>query len=48
MAPSDITFYRLQCDSEGQLRAYIIQQAQTVLDYIYRTPLENRENSLAY
>lgn len=25
IAPSDITFYRLQCDSEGQLRAYIAQ-----------------------
>ena len=25
IAASDITFYRLQCDSEGQLRAYIAQ-----------------------
>lgn len=25
IAPSAITFYRLQCDSEGQLRAYIAQ-----------------------
>ena len=25
IAPSDITFYRLQCDSEGRLRAYIAQ-----------------------
>lgn len=25
IAPSDITFFRLQCDSEGQLRAYIAQ-----------------------
>ena len=25
IAPSDITFYRLQCDSEGTLRAYIAQ-----------------------
>ena len=25
IAASDITFYRLQCDSEGQLRAYITQ-----------------------
>ena len=25
IAPSDITFYRLQCDSEGVLRAYIAQ-----------------------
>ena len=25
IAPSDITFYRLQCDSEGQLRAYIAE-----------------------
>ena len=25
IAPSDITFYRLQCDSEGALRAYIAQ-----------------------
>ncbi len=25
IAPSDITFYRLQCDSEGQLRSYIAQ-----------------------
>jgi L-fucose isomerase-like protein len=25
IAPSDITFYRLQCDSEGMLRAYIAQ-----------------------
>lgn len=25
IAPSDITFYRLQCDSEGELRAYIAQ-----------------------
>ncbi len=25
IAPSDITFYRLQCDSEGSLRAYIAQ-----------------------
>ena len=25
IAPSQITFYRLQCDSEGQLRAYIAQ-----------------------
>ena len=25
IAPSDITFYRLQCDSEGNLRAYIAQ-----------------------
>ena len=25
IAPSDITFYRLQCDSEGILRAYIAQ-----------------------
>lgn len=25
LAPSDITFYRLQCDSEGVLRAYIAQ-----------------------
>ena len=25
IAPSDITFYRLQCDSEGQVRAYIAE-----------------------
>ncbi|MDE6841026.1 MAG: fucose isomerase [Oscillospiraceae bacterium] len=25
IAPSDITFYRLQCDSEGKLRSYIAQ-----------------------
>ncbi len=25
IAPSDITFYRLQCDSEGSLRSYIAQ-----------------------
>ena len=25
IAPSDITFYRLQCDSEGNLRSYIAQ-----------------------
>ena len=25
IAPSDITFYRLQCDAEGQLRSYIAQ-----------------------
>ena len=25
IAPSDITFYRLQCDSEGTLRAYVAQ-----------------------
>lgn len=25
IAPGDITFYRLQCDSEGRLRAYIAQ-----------------------
>jgi len=25
LAPSDITFYRLQCDSEGKLRSYIAQ-----------------------
>ena len=25
IAASDITFYRLQCDSEGQLRAYIAE-----------------------
>lgn len=25
IAPSDITFYRLQCDSEGNLRAYIAE-----------------------
>lgn len=25
IAPGDITFYRLQCDSEGKLRAYIAQ-----------------------
>ena len=25
IAPTDMTFYRLQCDSEGQLRAYIAQ-----------------------
>ena len=25
IAPSDITFYRLQCDSQGVLRAYIAQ-----------------------
>ena len=25
IAPSDVTFYRLQCDAEGQLRAYIAQ-----------------------
>ncbi len=25
IAPSDVTFYRLQCDSEGTLRAYIAQ-----------------------
>ena len=25
IAPSDITFYRLQCDSNGELRAYIAQ-----------------------
>ena len=25
MAPSKITFYRLQCDSEGQLRSYIAE-----------------------
>ena len=25
IAPSDITFYRLQCDSEGRLRSYIAQ-----------------------
>ena len=25
IAPSDVTFYRLQCDSEGALRAYIAQ-----------------------
>ena len=25
LAPSDITLYRLQCDSEGRLRAYIAQ-----------------------
>ena len=25
IAPSDITFYRLQCDSDGNLRAYIAQ-----------------------
>jgi len=25
LAPSDITFYRLQCDSEGTLRSYIAQ-----------------------
>lgn len=25
IAPSDITFYRLQCDSEGQLRAYVAE-----------------------
>ena len=25
IAPGDITFYRLQCDSEGQLRAYIAE-----------------------
>ena len=25
LAASDVTFYRLQCDSEGQLRAYIAQ-----------------------
>ncbi len=25
IAPSDITFYRLQCDSEGNLRSYITQ-----------------------
>jgi len=25
IAASDITFYRFQCDSEGQLRAYIAQ-----------------------
>jgi L-fucose isomerase-like protein len=25
IAPSDITFYRLQCDNEGELRAYIAQ-----------------------
>lgn len=25
IAPSDITFYRLQCDSEGMLRSYIAQ-----------------------
>ena len=25
IAPSDITFYRLQCDSEGVLRAYIAE-----------------------
>ncbi len=25
IAPSDVTFYRLQCDSEGQLRAYVAQ-----------------------
>ena len=25
IAPSDITFFRLQCDSEGQLRSYIAQ-----------------------
>jgi L-fucose isomerase-like protein len=25
IAPSDITFYRLQCDSEGVLRAYVAQ-----------------------
>jgi len=25
IAPSDMTFYRLQCDSEGKLRAYIAQ-----------------------
>lgn len=30
IAPSDITFYRLQCDSEGRLRAYIAEGA--VLD----------------
>jgi L-fucose isomerase-like protein len=25
IAPSDITFYRLQCDSEGTLRAYVAE-----------------------
>ena len=25
IAPSDVTFYRLQCDSEGRLRAYIAE-----------------------
>lgn len=25
IAPSDITFYRLQCDSEGNLRSYIAE-----------------------
>jgi len=25
IAPSDITFFRLQCDSEGQLRSYVAQ-----------------------
>ena len=25
IAPSDITFYRLQCDSEGVLRAYVAE-----------------------
>ena len=30
IAPSDITFYRLQCDSEGQLRAYIAQGAKSL------------------
>ena len=36
IAASDITFYRLQCDSEGVLRAYIAQGE--VLDVPTRSP----------